>query len=474
MKLHNTLTSKIEVFKPNSNEVLIYNCGPTVYDFAHLGNLRAYVFTDTLRRCMEASGYRVKQVMNITDVGHLASDDDEGDDKLEKGARREGKSVWEIAKYYADAFKRDIAILNILSPNGYKDEKHADSYARATDFIDHQIEIVKILIDKNFAYLTEQAIYFDVSKLPSYGEISGQSLKDKATGARAQVIVDESKRGPHDFALWFFTVGRFKSHSMHWPSPWGDGFPGWHLECSAIIHKILGEPIDIHTGGVDHIGTHHANEMAQTEAAFGKKLANFWLHNEHMLVDGKKMSKSLDNFYTLDDVIKKGYDPLALRLLYLQSHYRSQTNFTWEALAAAHNTLLNFYDWSDLQFQQFESRPLEINYSLAMDKIVEAMQNDLATPQALGWFNGMVNRVDNLGIDSGSIKKYVKEIDGYLGLGLSERKDITQDQKNLIHLRERAREDKDWVKSDELRSRLLTQKIEISDTPNGPIWSRLG
>jgi cysteinyl-tRNA synthetase len=263
VKLHNTLGRQTEDFKPLGDEVKLYSCGPTVYSYYHIGNLRNAVFNDTLRRALEANGYKVKQVMNITDVGHLDSDTDEGEDKLQAGAKHENKSVWELANFYTEAFKQDMADLNILPPNGYSGS--AGPYAKATDFIDQQIEIIKILLDKGFAYQTEEAIYFDVAKLSSYGELSGQKLADKEVGARREVVKDPHKRSPQDFSLWFFTTGRFANHEMHWPSPWGDGFPGWHLECSAIIHATLGEPIDIHTGGVDHIGTHHPNEMLKTE-----------------------------------------------------------------------------------------------------------------------------------------------------------------------------------------------------------------
>ncbi|MBX4197590.1 cysteine--tRNA ligase, partial [Candidatus Saccharibacteria bacterium] len=329
MKVYNTLSRQVEDFQPlRPDLVRLYTCGPTVYDYAHIGNLRAYVFNDTLRRVLEAADYQVKHVMNITDVGHLVSDEDEGEDKLERGAARDQKSVQEIAEFYIEAFEADIAQLNILPPNGYRGPH--GPYALATDFIEQQVEIVKILIDKDFAYQTEQAIYFDVSKPQDYGKLTGQKLSDKEVAARAEVVTDAAKRHPQDFGLWFFRTGRFANHSLHWPSPWGDGFPGWHLECSAIIHATLGEPIDIHTGGVDHIGTHHTNEIAQTEAAFGIQLAKYWMHNEHLLVDNQKMSKSKGNYFRLQDIIDHDYEPLALRLLFLQSHYRSQMNFTWE------------------------------------------------------------------------------------------------------------------------------------------------
>lgn len=471
MKLHNTLTRSVEDFKPaKGNEVTLYCCGPTVYQYQHIGNFRKFIFDDTLRRTLQALGYGVKQVTNITDVGHLVSDADEGEDKLEKGARREGKTVWEVAAHYADAFKRDALRLNILPPNGYVGTD--DNYARATDFTKDQIALVHTLLDKGFAYQTNQAIYFDTAKLSSYGELTGQKLEQKEVAARAEVVTDRNKRQPQDFALWFFTVDHFANHSMHWSSPWGDGFPGWHLECSAIIHAILNDPIDIHTGGVDNIGTHHVNEMAQTEAAYGHRLARFWLHSEHLLVDDKKMSKSLDNFYLLDDIVAKGYSPLAFRLLVLQAHYRTQMNFTWEAQEAMVNLLSKFNNWSDLQFQDFSSQSLESNYDEATDKILEALADDLDTPKAMMILSEMIGAADELGPDSPAISKASKFVDSVFGLQLSKRSAIDENQKKLIMERERAREAKNWTESDRLRSELQSQGIEINDTDHGPVWSR--
>ena len=465
MKLFNSLTKKVEDFTPiQAGEVKFYTCGPTVYDHQTIGNLRTYVLYDTLKRTLALGGFKVDHVMNITDVGHLTSDADEGEDKLEQGAAKSGKTVWQVADIYIKEFKQNLKQLNIPEPK----------LARATDFIDQQVAMVQTLLDKGYAYQTAQAIYFDVSKLSSYGRLTKQELSDKEVGAREQVVIDQQKRHPQDFALWFFRVGRFANHEMNWPSPWGNGFPGWHLECSAIIHSTLGDPIDIHSGAVDLIGTHHTNEMAQTEAAFGNQLANLWVHGEHLLVEGERMGKSLDNFFTLQDVISKGFNPLALRLLYLQAHYRTQLNFTWNSLSAAQITLNNFYAWSDLQFQKFESQALEVNYQSTFNKIKQSMEGDLSTPEALGWFNGMVNRVESLGMDSRSIKDHAKKIDEYFGLELADRQDIDEDQKQMINKREQARVAKDWSKADDLRARLLQQKIEINDTPHGPVWCRVG
>ncbi|HSX01667.1 MAG TPA: cysteine--tRNA ligase [Candidatus Saccharimonas sp.] len=463
MRLHNTLTRQTEELKPiKPGEVSLYTCGFTVYDYAHIGNAFAYLAWDNLRRALELSGYKVRHVMNITDVGHLVSDADEGEDKLEKGAKRAGKTVWDIAEHYTEAFKQDMLALNILPPNAYTDPKRHDHYARATDFIPQQIELVQRLFDHGFVYQTEQAIYFDVTKLPSYGELSGQKLTDKEVAVRDEVVSDPSKHHPYDFAVWFFTVGHYADHTMHWPSPWGEGFPGWHLECSAIIHATLNDPIDIHTGGIDHIGTHHTNEMAQTEAAFGHRLANNWLHNNFMLVDGGKMSKSKQNFYTLRALTDKGIIPLAYRLLVLQSHYRTPLNFTWESLEAAQNTLLNLHAWAD-QTHQGESGGLPAGWD---QPVITALANDLDTATGLA-------HVFELSSQHTPTQADLKQLDNIFGLSLANRSDITAAQKRLIADREAARVAKDWAKSDALRDTLRQEhQLDIDDTPAGPRWRR--
>jgi len=474
MRLYNTLGRKIQEFKPaHDNDASLYTCGPTVYDYAHIGNLRSFVFDDTLRRALEASGYKVMHVMNITDVGHLASDADEGEDKLEKGAQRENKTVWQIAEHFINAFKADMAKLNVLDPNAYKGQD--GPYARATDFISQQIEMVKILIDKKYAYITEQAIYFDVSKLDDYGKLTGQKLSDKETAAREEVVTDSNKHHPQDFALWFFKVGRFANHSMAWDSPWGEGFPGWHLECSAIVHATLGEPLDIHTGGVDHIGTHHTNEIAQTEAAFGAELAHYWLHNEHLLVNGQKMSKSAGNYYTLADITERGYEPLALRLLFLQAHYRSQMNFTWESLDAAQNFLNRLQAWADLKFQPAADRNTDVGqtYGPAIENMKKSLADDLNSAEALAQLSSLAAQAETDGVDSTSIQMALEEIDALLGLSLASRKDIEPELKKLLGQREKARSSQDWQLSDKLREELLKQNIEVNDTQAGQIWRRV-
>ncbi len=480
MKLYNTLTRKVEEFtslKPG--EVSLYTCGPTVYDYYHIGNLRNAVFNDTLRRSLEALDYKVRHVMNITDVGHLASDADEGEDKLEKGAKREGRTVWDVAEQYTDAFKNDMQALNVLPPNGYNSSKYHDTYARATEFIPEQIEMVKLLLAKGFAYQAKQAIYFDVTKLSDYGALSGQPLDEKEVSVREEVVSDSDKHNPHDFAIWFFAVGRFADHAMQWESPWGNGFPGWHLECSAIIHTTLDEPIDIHTGGVDHIGTHHPNEIAQTEAAFDSPLAKYWVHNEFILVDGAKMSKSKGNSFTLEQIRDHGFDPLALRLFYLQAHYRSEINFSWENLEAAQNRLKDLYAWADLRHQpDTDSMPTELDnlFRDTRQAIMKSLENDLNTPGALVYLGKLVNYMRDTpipGVEGKYTNGTLEMLDAVLGLKLSERPGISQDQKELIITRQKARESKDWQKSDELRSQLNQQGIGIRDNDTGSKWYRL-
>ena len=454
MKLFNTLSRKLEDVRPiTAGEISLYTCGPTVYDYAHIGNLRNVIFNDTLRRMLETSGLAVNHVRNLTDVGHLTSDADEGDDKLEKGAEREGKTVWEVADFYIDAFHDDASALNILPPT---------TEARATDFVPEQLALVETLVDKGFGYVTDQAIYFDVTKLDDYGKLTGQKLEGKVTAARDEVVVDANKRSPEDFALWFFATGHFADHTMRWPSQWGDGFPGWHLECSAIIAKFLGNPIDIHTGGVDHIGTHHTNEIAQTEAATGKPLANLWVHSEFLQIEGEKIAKSAGNFLRLRDLVERGYHPLSFRLLMLQSHYRSQVNFTWEALEAAQHFLLGLYGWAELSHQtSFPELPDE-----ALEPVKLAVADDLGTPTALAELAKLT------GTNERPSSPMLATLDDLFGLDLRRRGDITSQQKQLIADRQTARGQKDFTEADRLRTELEQEGISLDDTEMGPRWSR--
>lgn len=460
MKLYNTLGRTIQELKPlKKGEVKLYTCGPTVYHYYHIGNLRKSVFDDTLKRALMLQGLGVQHVMNITDVGHLTNDADEGDDKLQNQAAQEGKTVWQVARFYTEAFVKDMSALNVLPPS---------KLVPATQAIEQQITMVKTLLDKGFAYQVEQAIYFDVTKLKDYGKLTGQKLDQKEVAARSDVVTDPDKKHPQDFALWFFTVGRFKDHQMHWPSPWGEGFPGWHLECSAIIAQELGETIDIHTGGVDHIGTHHTNEIAQSEAAHdGKPLANIWMHSEFLLVDGKKMSKSLKNTFTLADVTKKGFDPLDLRLFYLQAHYQTQQNFTWQSLEAAQNRRKAIDAWADLRHQIKADERTKQLLVAATNEIQKALANDLDTPRVLAVLSDVMNA------GAAPTKEFLEYLDAALGLKLADRKDISKKQKELITRRDTARANKDFQESDKLRDQLLKDGIELDDTPSGARWSRV-
>jgi cysteinyl-tRNA synthetase len=465
MKLFNSLSKQLEEFHPASGEITIYSCGPTVYERAHIGNLASFIYVDTLHRVLNLafSDHSIKHVMNITDV----------DDKT-IGASHEKypelppmEALKKLTSEYEQLFMDDLNSVGI--------DTSSIKFVRATENIEHMQKLIKELLESGVAYLADDGIYFSIQKYKAAGKTYGQLVEVTAESTgQARVKNDEyDKDNVHDFALW-------KSQKENEPA-WDfeingkniKGRPGWHIECSAMSVGELGQPFDIHTGGVDLKFPHHENEIAQSTANDGDLLARLFVHNEHILVDGKKMSKSLNNFYTLQDVIDKRFDPLAFRLLVLQSHYRSQAHFSWDNLESAKNTLENFYKWSDLQFQHFESHDLQVNYPIAMNKVIEAISEDLASPQALGWFNGMIGRTDHLGIDSNSIREFSQMIDKYLGLNLLNRSDITEEQKNIISEREDARKNQDFTKSDKLREKLKEQGIEINDTPNGPIWSRI-
>ena len=464
LKLYNTLTRKKEVFKPiRKDGVGLYTCGPTVYNYAHIGNLRTYVFEDILRRTLEYAGYKVKHVMNITDVGHLTSDADLGEDKLEKGARREKRSVWDIAKFYTNAFLKDVARLNI---------KKANRLVPATSAIKEQIKIIKDLFRKGLAYETEQAVYFDVSKFKNYTKLSTQKLSQKISGARAEVVVDSEKRSPYDFALWFKTVGRFYNHVMRWPSPWGTGFPGWHIECSAISAKYLGQPFDIHTGGADHINVHHTNEIAQSEGACAKPLARFWMHGEFLLIDHAKMAKSGKDFITLETLIKKKFNPLAFRYLVLTSHYRSKLNFTWGSLEAGQNSLERLQDFirnlKATKNQKKKAKPLNAFYKNFSGMIGD----DLDTPQALAVMWSIIHgyHKNPRRYDPKELLGLLYDFDRVLGLGLKQIKPekIPAKVLGLVKKRENLRQASRWQDADAVREKIKGLGYTVEDTPRGP------
>lgn len=468
MKLYNTLSRQLESFTPlDPKMVKIYSCGPTVYDYQQIGNYTAYIYWDILVRVLKSNGHNLKRIMNITDVGHLVSDADEGDDKLEKGAKREGRTAREVADFYTEDFLATMRKLELVPP---------DYYAKATDYIAEQLAIVKILIDKGFAYKTEAAIYFDISKLDDYGKLALQDLAQKEIGARRDVITDNNKRNPQDFALWFFTLGRFAEHEMRWDSEYGEGFPGWHLECSAIIHTALGDPIDIHTGGIEHIGTHHTNEIAQTEAAFGHPLAKYWLHNNHLMIDGRKISKSDGNAITFKQLEDKGYSPFDFKLLVLQSHYHSESNFTWEVLTAAQNRLKGYRAMAALQWQLHEGEGIGVAaFKKASQTILGYLEDDLNTPLGLtelsNFSDAVQAKLPSRG-DKDAFKDFLTWLDELLGLNLSSEPDIKESQKHLIAQREIARQTSNWQKADEIRDKLSEDGLELRDISERTIWSR--
>lgn len=449
IKIYNTATKLKEEFKPiNPKEIKIYNCGPTVYSFQHIGNMYSSVFADVLRRVLEYiyTDSKVTQVMNITDVGHLVSDEDAGEDKMEKGAKKSGKTVWEVAEFFTNQFLTDVKRLNVQEPS---------ARPRATDFIQQIIDLNKILLQKGFAYETDEAVYFDVTKFPEYGKLSGQKLEDKLKGVREDVYVDKKKKNPADFALWFKRVGRFSDHSMHWDSPWGDGFPGWHIECSAMSKSYLGEQIDIHTGGVEHIPVHHTNEIAQSEGASGHKFVNYWMHHQLILVDGQKMSKSLGNTYMISDLEEKGFEPLSLRLLYLQNKYRDQLNFTFNSLESAQISLKNIRKQirdlkTDLQNQEITAEKKENKYQ---ENFENAISDDLNIPVALSVLHKLLK--DN-SIDKKEKLEQILSFDKVFGLELDKIESFveTEEIKELKEKWNKAREEKNWEIADKLREEI--------------------
>src|SRR3989344_552138 len=456
IKLLNTLGRKKEIFKPlNGKNVGIYTCGPTVYDYAHIGNLRAYLFADVLKRALKTEGYKITHIMNITDVGHLTGDRDMGQDKMLVAQKREKKSAWEIASFYTDAFLDDIARLNIITP---------DKLSKATDHIKDMIELVKMLEKKGFTYKTSDGIYFDTAKLSDYGKLAQLDIEGLKEGARVEA--NPEKRNPTDFALWKFSPPTAK-RDMEWDSPWGIGFPGWHIECSAMSVKYLGQPFDIHTGGIDHVPVHHTNEMAQSEAAAGKPLANFWLHSEFIMVDGGRMGKSEGNLITLDQLAEKNFDSLAYRYFVLQGHYRSKLNFTWDAMDSAQNTLNNLYE------KLAECKEGKTGAKQFEKTFFEAINDDLDTPKALSLMWEMIHS------DIADSKKYASlmKMDEVLGLSLKEawerlNEPLPEAIMVLADLREALRKENKWAESDQIRVEIERQGFVVRDTNKGSIITR--
>lgn len=493
--IYNTATRKKEEFiKKPGETVTMYNCGLTVYDYPHIGNLRAYTMADTIRRGLEFLGYDVKQVQNFTDVGHMTltdeqkaslkeqrdvTDEETGIDRIEKAAKKLGKTPEEVAQFYIDAAMDDFHKMNFEEP-----------FARpqATKFIEEQKDLIKRLLDKGFAYITESAIYYDTSKFPNYGSLTGQNLNDKKVGVRDEVEVDPNKKNPHDFRLWQLDQ---PNHAQQWDffytSPASAeasadtqnlrGFPGWHVECSAMIHSIFGEPIDIHTGGVDHISVHHTNEIAQTEAAYDHPLAHFWVHNEFLLVDGRKMSKSLGNFYTLKDIEEKGFSAMDLRYFYLTANFTTQQNFTWEALGAARSARKNIINSLRNIFAENSSEIEELKTNIFYKKFESALEDSFNMPEAISvvW--------DVLKSDSHDIDKIllILAFDKVFGLDLE--KEMTYQEElgekvlshlqNIITKRQEAKAQKDFTTADKLRDEAKELGFELEDTKDGTIWKKI-
>lgn len=460
MRIYNSLTWQVEEFvslKPK--KAGMYTCGMTVYDYAHIGHGRKYVMDDLLRRLLTYNGYEVTHVQNVTDVGHLVSDADEGEDKMEKGARKSGKTVWEVAEMFTRDFYASMDLLNILRPT---------IVCKATEHIDEQINLIKRLSDKGFAYETPEAVYFDVGRFPRYESLFGQKLGEKQTAAREGVQTGEHKKNELDFALWFKAVDRFANHVMVWDSPWGKGFPGWHIECSAMGMKYLGESFDIHTGGLEHQGVHHPNEIAQAEAVTGKPLAKYWVHSGFLTVDGQKMSKSLGNVYRVGDVIAKGFSPMALRYLYLTAQYRGPLNFTWSGLAAAqtaYEKLAAFIRDSRLSKRVELSKEKMKKLDGFRDRFWAAVNNDLGFPGGLAVMWEMVksNIPDYDKVDE------LLDWDEVLGMKLSQTEAVVipPEVTDLAAKREQMRKLGKFVEADQIRLEVEKSGFKIKDTPMG-------
>ena len=469
--LYNTLTHKKEKFEPidkKDNLVKMYSCGPTVYSYAHIGNFRTYIFVDSLRRMLKYNGYKMKHVMNITDVGHLTSDADTGEDKMEKAARKEGKNPLEIADFYTKTFMTDFNKLNIDNP---------EIITKATDNIPQMLEMVKEIIKNGYGYETSKGIYFDVSKLDKYPVLSNNVISGQEAGARIEV--DKEKRNPYDFALW---IKAADNHIMKWDSPWGKSYPGWHIECSAMGRRFLGENFDIHTGGVDHIPVHHENEIAQCKGAFGHIPAKFWMHCEFLLVDGGKMSKSLGNVYTISDLEKRGIEPLAYKLFCFSSHYRNKLNFTFDGVKAANKSLNRLRNGYLMHLNSTDNysgdKELEIDKEVEnyKESFIKAINDDLNMPLAISivWdvirnekksikFAKLIENFDEvLGLDLVNSFKYLNK-----NCGNDNENEIPQNIINLAEERKEAKKNKDFNKADMLRDEILKQGFSIKDVKDG-------
>ena len=488
LKLYNTFGKKMQEFIPiKDGFVGFYGCGPTVYKYAHVGNLRAYVFQDILKRVLKFLGYDVKHIMNVTDIGHLSDDGDEGEDKMIKSAREQGLTVSQIADFYLDAFLKDIDNLNIQRPS---------IICKATEHVEDMIELIKRIEKNGHTYMSEGNLYFDISTFPKYGELSGIDIETLKPGAR--IKVDDNKKNPNDFVLWF-TKSKFENHALLWDSPWGKGYPGWHVECSAMSMKYLGEQFDIHTGGIDHIRVHHTNEIAQSESATGKKWVNYWLHNEFLITDKGKMSKSKGDVFVLNDIIRQGFSPLDYRFFLLGGHYRKQLAFSLEALETAKNARKKLLERvkkilkdcpreklnkceeivNNCNFENYKGYISNERLISHLVNFKEAIEKDLNTPNALSFLQAVIKERS---IKSEEILIAIAMIDSVLGLDIikeSQKLKETSDNldnidiekiEKLIKERKQAKIDKDYKKADNIRELLKSQNIVLEDTSNGTIW----
>jgi cysteinyl-tRNA synthetase len=455
INLFNTLSRSVEPLRPlQPSEVKVYCCGPTVYSFQHIGNFRTFLFEDLLVRTLRFAGYQVHHVMNITDVGHLVSDEDEGEDKMLIAARREKKKSFEIADYYTTKFFEDWDRLRLLRP---------EVVCKATDHIDDMVSLIGRIENNGRTYVSGGNVYFDVSKCPDYGKLAKLDLSKQKAGAR--VDVDSNKRGPFDFVLWF-TKSKFENQELQWDSPWGRGYPGWHIECSAMAMRYLGEQFDIHCGGVDHIPVHHTNEIAQSEAATGKPWVPLWMHGEFLLLDNQKMSKSSGTFTVLDDLIARGFDPLSYRYFCLSGHYRQQISLSWEALEGANNALLRLKGQVLTLKEQTNPGAIGDLGTAHLDKFTQAITNDLNAPQALAVLWELVGDKEILPAEKLAV---LNKLDQVLGFGIADWKadEIPAEIQEIVKERDRARAEKNWARSDELRAEIERRGFSLKDSAQG-------
>ena len=461
LKLYNTLTHQKEDFVPiNPPKVTFYSCGPTVYDFPHIGNWFTFIRYDLFNRVLKANDYDVEWVMNITDVGHLTSDADAGEDKLEKGAKREGATAWEIAQKYTDYFEAGFDRLNISQPQ---------HLPRATAHIPEQIKLVEELESKGFTYVIDDGVYFDTSKFEGYGKLGNIDIEGLKAGARVEA--NPQKRSHTDFALWKFSP-QDSQRDMEWDSPWGKGFPGWHLECSAMSMKYLGDTLDIHAGGIDHIAVHHNDEIAQSEAATGKPFANYWLHSNFILVEGKKMAKSAGNFFTLENIEERKIDLLAFRLLALESHYRTEAQFSWDNLAAAQNRLNSLRNYVARNQAAEQLGIPQKHDALAVEEfklqVTEALRDDFGSPQALA----ALSKLESVPLLAGAVEA-IAWADRVFGIDLVQKLvSFTADERHLFEQRHKARENKDYGAADSIRNKLMLVGIETEDIGSQTLYWR--